>query len=224
MISGFIDPQAMAIRLGRTGNSPAPTPSPGRRIGDWPIPRRRCCTTAGCTSSPTPGWSRLDASNGPPVYHRFVCQSRHTSRRHRCWRVAMLYFPTEEGDVVVASVGPALNVVATNTLTDQSFVASAVADGDIFLRSRTPPVPHPRIIASPPGSWRNNQHHARLIAVIARRRRDRRDRRSKSACRCLRSAPGSCSRQPTAQGPRDRRSREVSHIRGPSRFSLTARC
>ena len=50
----------------------------------------------------------------------------------------MLYFPTEEGDVVVARIAPTLDVVATNTLTDQSFVASpAVAGGDIFLRSRT---------------------------------------------------------------------------------------
>ena len=50
----------------------------------------------------------------------------------------MLYFPTEEGDVVVARIGPTLDVIATNTLTDQSFVASpAVAGGDIFLRSRT---------------------------------------------------------------------------------------
>jgi len=50
----------------------------------------------------------------------------------------MLYFPTEDGDGVVARIGSTLDVVALNTLTDQSFVASpAIAGGDIFLRSRT---------------------------------------------------------------------------------------
>jgi hypothetical protein len=50
----------------------------------------------------------------------------------------MLYFPTEDGDVVVARVGSTLDVVATNMLAGQSFVASpAVVGGDLFLRSRT---------------------------------------------------------------------------------------
>ena len=49
-----------------------------------------------------------------------------------------LYFSTEDEDVVVAKVGPSLDIIATNTLKDQSFIASpAVADGDLFLRSRT---------------------------------------------------------------------------------------
>ena len=49
-----------------------------------------------------------------------------------------IYFPTEEGEVVVATLGSSFDVVATNVLTDQSFVASpAVASGDMYLRSRT---------------------------------------------------------------------------------------
>ncbi len=57
--------------------------------------------------------SALDAGTGQPVYQQV-------------------------GDVVVARIGPTLDVVATNSLTDQSFVASpAVAGGNLFLRSRT---------------------------------------------------------------------------------------
>jgi hypothetical protein len=39
---------------------------------------------------------------------------------------------------VVTSLGDTLEVVASNTLADQSFVSTpAVADGDLYLRSRT---------------------------------------------------------------------------------------
>jgi hypothetical protein len=49
-----------------------------------------------------------------------------------------LYLATEEGAVVVTSLGDTLEVVASNTLADQSFVSTpAVADGDLYLRSRT---------------------------------------------------------------------------------------
>ncbi|MGH9312468.1 MAG: hypothetical protein ACRD09_05725 [Vicinamibacterales bacterium] len=49
-----------------------------------------------------------------------------------------LYISTEEGDVVVVKMGDTFEVVATNTLADQSFIATpAIAGGDIFLRSRT---------------------------------------------------------------------------------------
>ena len=49
-----------------------------------------------------------------------------------------LYLATEEGDVVVLRLADRFEVLATNTLTDQSFIASPlVADGSIYLRSRT---------------------------------------------------------------------------------------
>ena len=49
-----------------------------------------------------------------------------------------LYLATEEGDVVVARLGEQFEVLATNTLSDQSFIASpVVVDGSIYLRSRT---------------------------------------------------------------------------------------
>ena len=49
-----------------------------------------------------------------------------------------VYLATEEGDVVVVKTGNQFEVLATNTLTDHSFIASPVAIGnDLYLRSRT---------------------------------------------------------------------------------------
>jgi len=49
-----------------------------------------------------------------------------------------LYVPTEAGEVHVIKLGPDYEVVRTNALTDQVFVASPiVADGDLILRSST---------------------------------------------------------------------------------------
>jgi outer membrane protein assembly factor BamB len=48
-----------------------------------------------------------------------------------------LYLATEEGDVVVVKMGEKFEVLATNTLTDQTFIATpAVVGGSIYLRSQ----------------------------------------------------------------------------------------
>ena len=49
-----------------------------------------------------------------------------------------VYLATEEGDVVVVRTGDRLEVLATNTMADHSFIASPIAVGaDLYLRSRT---------------------------------------------------------------------------------------
>jgi outer membrane protein assembly factor BamB len=49
-----------------------------------------------------------------------------------------VYLATEEGDVVVVKTGNQFEVLATNTLANQSFIASPIAIGrDLYLRSRT---------------------------------------------------------------------------------------
>ena len=49
-----------------------------------------------------------------------------------------LFVPTESGDVHVLAMGPAFEVVRTNSLGDHVFVASpAAADGELYLRSMT---------------------------------------------------------------------------------------
>ncbi len=49
-----------------------------------------------------------------------------------------LYLASEEGEVVVVRMGDTFEVLATNTLEGQSFIAfPVIVDGDIYLRSRT---------------------------------------------------------------------------------------
>jgi outer membrane protein assembly factor BamB len=48
-----------------------------------------------------------------------------------------LYLPTEDGDVFVVRLGEKYEVLATNSLPDQLFIASPVVlDGEMFLRSQ----------------------------------------------------------------------------------------
>jgi outer membrane protein assembly factor BamB len=82
--------------------------------------------------------SAVDAATGTPVYQQVRLPKPYNIKASPVAINGHLYFPTEEGEVVVARVGPTFDIVSTNVLTDQSFIASpAVADGDIFLRSRT---------------------------------------------------------------------------------------
>jgi outer membrane protein assembly factor BamB len=139
VMSGFINPKLMAIRLGREGDLT------GTDAIKWTATRALSYTTSpvlldGRLYFLTDNGivSALDAETGTPVYQQVRLPKPYAIKSSPVAAGGMLYFPTEDGDVVVAKIGPALDVVATNTLADQSFVASpAVAGGDLFLRSRT---------------------------------------------------------------------------------------
>jgi outer membrane protein assembly factor BamB len=139
VMSGFINPRVMAIRLGRQDDLA------GTDAIKWTATRGLAYTTSpvlldGKLYFLTDNGmvSALDAETGTPVYQQVRLPKPYAIKSSPVAAGGMLYFPTEDGDVVVARIGPTLDVVATNTLTDQSFVASpAVAGGDIVLRSRT---------------------------------------------------------------------------------------
>ena len=139
VMSGFINPALLAIRLGREGDLA------GTDAIKWTANRGLAYTASPVLHEGTLYFltdngmvSAIDADTGKPVYQQVRLPKPYTIKASPVAAGGMLYFPTEEGDVVVARIGPTLDVVATNTLTDQSFVASpAVAGGDIFLRSRT---------------------------------------------------------------------------------------
>jgi outer membrane protein assembly factor BamB len=47
-----------------------------------------------------------------------------------------LYLASEEGDVIVLKLGEKFEVLATNTLSDETFIASPmIVQGQLFLRS-----------------------------------------------------------------------------------------
>jgi outer membrane protein assembly factor BamB len=139
VMSGFINQALLAITLGRTGDltgtdAIAWTANRGLSYTASPVlheGRLHFITDTGMVSS-------LDAATGAPIYQQVRLPKPYNIKASPVVAGGHLYFPTEEGDVVVAKVGPTLDIVATNTLSDQSFVASpAVVDGDLYLRSRT---------------------------------------------------------------------------------------
>ena len=139
VMSGFINPALMAIRLGREGDLA------GTDAIKWTANRGLAYTASPVLHEGTLYFltdngmvSAIDADTGKPMYQQVRLPKPSAIKASPVAAGGMLYFPTEDGDVVVARIGPTLDVVATNTLTEQSFVASpAVAGGDIFLRSRT---------------------------------------------------------------------------------------
>ena len=138
-MSGFRNPNLMAVRLGHTGDLT------GTSAVVW-------STTRGTSYTPSPVLhdgmlyvltdsgmlSNFDALTGKPHYQQVRLPKPYNFKASPVAAGGKLYLSTEEGDVVVVKLGPTFAVVATNTLTDQSFIATpAVAAGDIYLRSRT---------------------------------------------------------------------------------------
>jgi outer membrane protein assembly factor BamB len=139
VMSGFRNPQLMAVRLGREGDLA------GTDAIVWRMDRGLSYTASPVLLegklyfiTDTGMVSAVDAATGTPVYQQVRLPKPYNIKASPVAINGHLYFPTEEGEVVVARVGPTFDIVSTNVLTDQSFIASpAVADGDIFLRSRT---------------------------------------------------------------------------------------
>jgi len=138
-ISGHTVRMIMAIRLGRAGNLT------GTDAIAWSTPRG-----AAYTPSPLLHENRLyvvtdsgllsnfDATTGVPLYQQMRLPKPYNFKASPVGANGKIYLATEEGDVVVVRMGDRFEVLATNTLTDQSFIASPViAGGDIYLRSQT---------------------------------------------------------------------------------------
>jgi outer membrane protein assembly factor BamB len=138
-MSGFRNPALLAIRLGRAGDLA------GTDAVVWTTTRGLSYTASPVLHegklyfiTDTAMVSCLDAATGQPVYQQVRLPKPYNIKASPVVAGGRLYFATEEGDVVVATEGPGLEIVATNTLADQSFIASPiVVGGDMFLRSRT---------------------------------------------------------------------------------------
>ena len=82
--------------------------------------------------------SVFDAASGKPHYQQVRLPKPYNFKASPVGADGKLYLATEDEDVVVVRMGDTFEVLATNTLNDQSFIASPViVDGDIYLRSRT---------------------------------------------------------------------------------------
>ena len=138
-MSGHTIKRLMAIRLGRTGvltGTDAIVWSTPRGVSYTPSPllhdgRLYVVSDAGLVSC-------FDATTGRPFFEQRRLSQPYNFKASPVGANGKLYLATEEGDVVVLRLADRFEVLATNTLTDQSFIASpVVADGAIYLRSRT---------------------------------------------------------------------------------------
>ncbi len=137
VMSGFRDPKLMGIRLGRTGDLSGSdaivwtnergnsyTPSPVLHDG-----KLYFLTDSGMLSC-------FDAATGKPYYHQQRLPKPYQFKASPVAANGRLYLASEQGDVIVVKLGPEFQVLATNTLNDQTFIATpAIVDKSIYLRS-----------------------------------------------------------------------------------------
>ena len=138
-MSGHTIKLLMAIRLGRTGDltgTDAIAWSTPRAVSYTPSPllhdgKLYVVSDAGLVSC-------LDAATGQAIWGPERLPQPYNFKASPVGAAGRIYLATEEGDVVVLRLGDKYDVLATNTLRDQSFIASPIVlDGAMYLRSRT---------------------------------------------------------------------------------------
>ena len=74
----------------------------------------------------------LDARTGEPRYRQQRLPGSNSIKAYPVGSEGKLYVATERGDVVVVRMGPEVELLATNSIEDEIFIASAViVDGEI---------------------------------------------------------------------------------------------
>ena len=138
VMSGHRSPNLLAIRLGREGNltgtdAIAWTNDRGNSYTASPVlhdNKLYFITDSGMLSC-------LNALTGEAYYRQQRLPKPYNFKASPVGANGKLYLATEEGDVVVVRMGEKYEVLATNTLTDQVFIATpAIAGGSLYLRSQ----------------------------------------------------------------------------------------
>lgn len=138
-MSGHTVKTLIALRLGRSGTLAAFDShawQTSRGVSYTPTPllhdgRLYVVSDAGLVSC-------LDAATGTPIYAQRRLPQPYGFKASPVGANGRMYLATEEGDVVVVRLGDTFEVLATNVMRDQSFIASPVIlDGAMYLRSQT---------------------------------------------------------------------------------------
>ena len=138
VMSGYRDPKLMAIKLGKDGDLT------GSDAIAWSHTRGLAYTTSPVlydnklyVVTDNGMVSAFNAVTGEPFYAQTRLPKTYNFKASPVGANGKLYLATEDGDVVVLKMGEKFEVLATNTLTDQVFIASPViADGEIYLRGQ----------------------------------------------------------------------------------------
>ena len=138
VMSGHREPNLLAIQLGREGDLTGTgavlwTNNRGNSYTGSPVlydGKLYFVTDSGMLSC-------FDARTGKPHYQQQRLPKSYNFKSSPVGANGKLYLATEEGDVVVVKMGEKYEVVAVNTLTDQTFIATpAISGGNIYLRSQ----------------------------------------------------------------------------------------
>lgn len=138
VMSGHREPNLLAIKLGRTGDLT------GTDAIVWTNNRGNSYTAAPVLHdnkiyfvTDSGMLSCFNATTGEAYYRQQRLPKAYNFKASPIGVNGKLYLATEEGDVVVVRMGEKYEVLATNTLEDQMFIASpAVAEGSLYLRSQ----------------------------------------------------------------------------------------
>lgn len=138
VMSGHRDPKLMAIKLGKQGDltgSDAIVWSHTRGVPYTASPvlydnKLYVVTDSGMVSA-------FNATTGEPYYHQTRLPKSSNLKASMVGANGKLYIATEDGEVVVLKMGEKFEVLGTNTLTDQVFIATPViAGGELYLRGQ----------------------------------------------------------------------------------------
>jgi outer membrane protein assembly factor BamB len=138
-MSGHQNPNLMAIRLGRVGDltgTDAVVWNQTRGNSYTPSPvihdnKLYVLTDGGMVSC-------YNARTGVPYYHQTRLPKAYQFKSSPVGANGKLYMASENEDVVVLRMGEKFEVLATNTMTDEMFIATpAIFGGEIFLRGRS---------------------------------------------------------------------------------------
>lgn len=139
VMSGYRDPKLMAIRMGREGDltgTDAVVWSQEKGNSYTPSPvlyddKLYVLTDTGMISC-------YDARTGKPYYHQTRLPKAYSFKSSPVGANGKLYLASENEDVIVLKMGEKYEVLATNTMPDQVFIATpAITGGEIFLRSKS---------------------------------------------------------------------------------------
>jgi len=139
VMTGYRSPNMLAIRLGRQGDLTGTdavvwTNDKGNPYTPSPVlydDKLYFVSDNGMLSC-------LNALTGQPYYAQQRLPKPGSLKASPVGANGKLYIATEGGDVVVVKMGEKYEVLATNTLDGQMFIATpAIAGGSIYLRSTT---------------------------------------------------------------------------------------
>jgi outer membrane protein assembly factor BamB len=137
-MSGHRDPNLMAIRLGREGDLTGTdaiiwSQTKGNSYTPSPVlydNKFYALTDSGMISC-------YNARTGEPYYHQVRLPKTYSFKSSPVGANGKLYLASENDDVIVLRMGEKFEVLATNTMPNQMFIATpAIVGGEIFLRSQ----------------------------------------------------------------------------------------